>query len=65
VTGVEKSNNMLAPDTIRVSTRESDVQFGLFVRRSNEAFDLIGQLANMVFLVFLILFKEVSCSFNI
>ena len=48
VTGVEKSNNLVAPDTIRISTRESVFQFGMFVRRSSEAFDLISQLANLV-----------------
>ena len=69
VTGVEKSSNLLAPDTIKISTRESDFNFGLFVRRSNEAFELIGQLANLVmdnFLgVYFICFQPYQIFFNI
>jgi hypothetical protein len=67
VTGVEKTNNFLVPDTVRISSRESDFLFGMFVRRSGEAFDLIGQLANLV-LVFKMLLKcfdQISCLTNL
>ena len=49
VTSVEKSNNLIAPDSICVSTREGDFQFGLFLggQAAEEAYDIISQLANL------------------
>ena len=48
VTKVEKSKNLLAPDSIHVSTRETDYTFGIFINgRSKETYDLVRQLANL------------------
>ena len=49
MTSVEKSNNLIAPDSICVSTREGDFQFGLFLggQAAEEAYDIISQLANL------------------
>ena len=48
MTKVEKSNNLIAPDSISVCTRETDYQFGFFLHgKSSEAFDLISQLTNL------------------
>ena len=47
VTKVEKSNNFIRPDSIRVATRDSEYFFGMFLTRANEAFDIIRQLADL------------------
>ncbi len=47
VTHVEKSANLLRPDTICISTRDHSHFFGMFLHRSNEAYELIRQLANL------------------
>lgn len=47
VTEVKKSKHLLTPDTIKVSTRDAEYFFGMFLNRSNEAYDLIRQLANL------------------
>ena len=47
VTKVEKSKNMVTPDSICVSTREKDYTFGIFINgRSKETYNDIRQLAN-------------------
>ena len=49
VTSVDKSNNLMFPDSVCVSTRESDFHFGMFLggQAAGEAHDLISQLANL------------------
>ena len=47
VTKVEKSRNWVAPDSVKISTREGDFYFGMFLNRSKEAFDLMTQLADL------------------
>lgn len=44
---VEKTNNFVRPDSIRVATRDGDYYFGFFVNRANEAYDIIRQLADL------------------
>lgn len=44
---VEKSNNYLKPDTIRLATRDKDFYFGMFLNRTSEAFEIIRQLADL------------------
>lgn len=47
ITGVDKSHNFVTPDTIKISTRDSNYHFGMFIRKSTDAFELISQLANL------------------
>lgn len=47
VTKVEKTNNFVRPDSIRVATRDGEYYFGFFVNRANEAYDIIRQLADL------------------
>ena len=48
VTKVEKSKNLLTPDSICVSTRETNYTFGIFINgKSKETYELIRQLANL------------------
>ena len=48
VTKVETSNNLIAPDTICVTTRESSYHLGIFIHgKSADAFDVMSQLADM------------------
>lgn len=48
VTKVEKSRNIVTPDSICISTREKDYTFGIFINgKSKDAYDLIRQLANL------------------
>ena len=49
MTSVDKSNNLMFPDSVCVSTRESDFHFGMFLggQAAGEAHDLISQLANL------------------
>lgn len=46
ITKLEKGNNMLFPESIRVSTREGEFVFSMLLR-SSETFRLMEQLANM------------------
>ncbi|ELT95953.1 hypothetical protein CAPTEDRAFT_186677 [Capitella teleta] len=46
VTKLERGNNLLFPDSIKVSTRDTDYNFSLFIS-SDETYALIEQLANM------------------
>jgi hypothetical protein len=48
ITGTSKSNNFLVPDTIKITTRDEEYQFGLFVGKASEVYALISQLADMV-----------------
>ena len=48
VTKVEKSKNLVTPDSICISTRETGYTFGIFVNgKSKEAYDLIRRLADL------------------
>ena len=48
VTNVEKSKNLVAPDSICISTREQDYNFGIFINgKSKEAFELIRRLTDL------------------
>ena len=47
VTKVEKSKNWVAPDSVRISTRDGNFYFGMFLNRSKEAFELMTQLADL------------------
>ena len=47
VTKVEKSRNWVAPDSVKIQTREGDFYFGMFLNRSKEAFELMTQLADL------------------
>lgn len=46
ITKLEKGNNMLFPESIKVSTREGEFVFSMLLR-SSETFRLMEQLANM------------------
>ncbi|XP_061166989.1 TBC1 domain family member 9-like isoform X2 [Saccostrea echinata] len=46
ITKLEKGNNMLFPESIKVSTREGEYVFSMLLR-SSETFRLMEQLANM------------------
>lgn len=46
ITKLEKGNNMLFPESVRVSTREGEYVFSMLLR-SSETFRLMEQLANM------------------
>ena len=47
VTKVEKTRHYIAPDKLKISTRESDHYFGMFLNRAHEAYDNIRQLADL------------------
>ena len=48
VTKVEKSKNLVTPDSICISTREQDYTFGIFINgKSKEAYELIRKLADL------------------
>ena len=47
VTKVEKTNNLLVPERLKISTRETDYLFGMFLNRANEAYNIIRQLADI------------------
>ena len=44
---VEKTKNLVVPDKLKISTRESNHYFGMFINRANEAYDIIRQLADL------------------
>lgn len=46
ITKLERGNNMLLPDSVKVSTRDADHYFSMLLH-SRETFDLMEQLANM------------------
>ncbi|GFO20932.1 TBC1 domain family member 9 [Plakobranchus ocellatus] len=46
ITKLERGNNMLLPDSVKVSTRDSDHYFSMLLH-SKETFNLMEQLANM------------------
>ncbi|GFS17024.1 TBC1 domain family member 9, partial [Elysia marginata] len=46
ITKLERGNNMLLPDSVKVSTRDADHYFSMLLH-SKETFDLMEQLANM------------------
>ncbi|RUS90405.1 hypothetical protein EGW08_001810 [Elysia chlorotica] len=46
ITKLERGNNMLLPDSVKVSTRDADHFFSMLLH-SKETFDLMEQLANM------------------
>ena len=48
VTKVEKSKNLVTPDSIRISTRENDYTFGIFINgKSKEAYELIRRITDL------------------
>ncbi len=46
ITAVEKSNNLLSPESIKLCTRDSEYHFSMFMHKG-EAYSLIQQLANL------------------